>query len=83
MNNEKPNTLSSWGKEAFKLYYQQNKHYCNFSSDLNKKLNDTATDAVQMSTVTFTWYIEIIPLSSPLLCYLFRVKQCFQSDNVI
>ena len=68
MNNEKPNVLSGWGKEVFKLYEQQNQHYRNFSSDLNKKFNDTATDAVQMGTVTFIWYIEIIPLSSPLFC---------------
>jgi len=60
MSNEKPNALSGWGKEVFKLYYQQSQHYRNFSSHLNKKLNYTATDAVQMSTVTFTWYIEII-----------------------
>jgi len=60
MSNEKPNALSGWGKGVFKLYYQQSQHYRNFSSDLNKKLNYTATDAVQMSTVTFTWYIEII-----------------------
>ena len=68
MNNEKLNMLSGWGKEVFKLHYQQNQHYRNFSSDLNKKLNYTATDAVQLSTVTFTWYIEIIPLHSLLLC---------------
>jgi len=53
---------------VFKLHEQQNQHYCNFSLDLNKKLNDTAINAVQMGTVTFTWYIQIIPLSSPLLC---------------
>jgi hypothetical protein len=68
MNNDKPNTLSGWSKEVFKLHYQQSQHYRNFSSDLNKKLNYTATDAVQMSTVTFTRYIEIIPLSSLLSC---------------
>lgn len=68
MNNEEPNTLSGWGREVFKLHYQQSQHYRNFSSDLNKKLNYTATDAVQKSTVTFTWYIKIIPLNSLLLC---------------
>jgi hypothetical protein len=46
LNNEKPKTLSDWGKEVFKLYYQQSQHFRNFSSDLNKKLNYTATDAV-------------------------------------
>jgi len=68
MNNEKPDTLSGWSKEVFKLHYQQSQHYRNVSSDLNKKLNCTAIDAVQISTATFTWYIEIIPLTSLLLC---------------
>jgi hypothetical protein len=38
----------------FQIHYQQNQHYPNFSSSLNKKLNRPAINAVQMSTVNFT-----------------------------